>query len=238
MKSVNSIRFKNKSDIKKFYDEHGWVLISNGIKKEIIKHIRNDLNLISKSLFKKSFENCLQFLNKNNKKKLFEFHKLINKLISNHYINFQINDIFKIINNNQKPSFNLGSTFLLGLIKDKRLVYDFHQESSYIKNIKDVTSIHFPVFRKTNYVNGTMSVLDKSHKIKNLPFKKIIKKNSYTDLIPQNMDNIQKKYEEVFLNINIGDILFFHKDLIHKSNYNNSNKPRVCYVGRFKNFKF
>ncbi|MDA7445773.1 phytanoyl-CoA dioxygenase family protein [Candidatus Pelagibacter ubique] len=33
--------------------------------------------------------------------------------------------------------------------------------------------------------------------------------------------------------MNIGDIVFFHKNLIHKSNFNTSDKPRVCFVGRF-----
>ena len=78
-----------------------------------------------------------------------------------------------------------------------------------------------------------MSILDKSHKIKNLSFKKILRKNSYTDLMPKNIDKISKDYKEIFLKINIGDILFFHKDLIRKSNFNNTNKPRVCFVGRF-----
>ena len=113
------------------------------------------------------------------------------------------------------------------------MVYNFHQESSYIKNIKDITNIHFPIFRKTNVKNGTMSALDKSHSIKSLPYEKKIKKDSYTDLIPKKIDKIKKIFNEIYFRIDPGDILLFHKDLIHKSNYNFSNKPRVCFVGRF-----
>ena len=110
---MKSSDFKNhkKSEIKKFYDKHGWVLIRQGIDKEIIKHLRKNLNQITRSLFKNSFEKCISILDKTNKKKLYELHKLINKLISNNYVNSKINDIFRIINNNHKPSFNLGSTF-------------------------------------------------------------------------------------------------------------------------------
>jgi len=222
-----------KKQISNFYKKHGWVIVKNGLDKKIISQIKQDLNYISNSLYGKSFEATISYLNNKNKKKLYEFHKLANKLVSTSFLNLKINGIFNKILNNKKPSFYIGATFFLNLIKDKRLVYNYHQESPYMKGIKDVTSIHFPIFRKTNFKNGTMSVLDKSHKISHVPYKKIIKKNSYTDLIPKNIKTIIKKYDEVFINLNVGDIILFHKDLIHKSNFNKSNKPRVCFVGRF-----
>ena len=217
MKIATPKLFKSRKEIKNFYEEHGWVLIKNTLKKEHISSIKKDLNKVSKDLFNKSFEKTIIYLNKINKKKLYEFHKMINQMLSSSFINSEINNIFNIVNNNRKPNFNIGSTFLLGLPKDKRLVYNFHQESSYIKNIKDITNIHFPIFRKTNVKNGTMSALDKSHSIKSLPYEKKIK----------------KIFNEIYFRIDPGDILLFHKDLIHKSNYNFSNKPRVCFVGRF-----
>jgi|688.fasta_scaffold501654_2 ectoine hydroxylase-related dioxygenase (phytanoyl-CoA dioxygenase family) len=233
IKSISSKRLKKNNQIKIFYEKHGWVIIKRAINLKLIFKIKKDLNHISYALFEKSFEKSIEYLNKKNQRKLFEFHKLINKLISSSFPNSKINEIFNIILNNKKPNFNIGTTFMLGLVNDKRLIYNYHQESSYMKNLEDITSIHFPIFRKTNFKNGTMSVLDKSHKMMDLPYKKIVKKNSYTDLIPENIEEILKNYKEIFLNINVGDIIFFHKNLIHKSNLNNSKKPRVCFVGRF-----
>ena len=152
MRIAISKSYKSKKEIKKFYKKHGWILIKNVVKKNFINSIKNDLNNISKDLYNRSFEKTIVYLNKFNKKKLYEFHKIVNLILSSSFINYEINNIFKIINNNQKPSFSVGSTFFLGLPKDKRLVYNFHQESSYIKNIKDITNIHFPVFKNTNII--------------------------------------------------------------------------------------
>ena len=58
-------------------------------------------------------------------------------------------------------------------------------------------------------------------------------KNSYTDLIPNKIQIMREKYEEVLLELEVGDVAFFHKDLIHKSNYNYTNKPRPVGIGRF-----
>ena len=51
--------------------------------------------------------------------------------------------------------------------------------------------------------------------------------------IPKNITKIMKKYEEGIFELNVGDVVFFHKDLIHKSNFNYSNKARPIGIGRF-----
>ena len=65
-----------------------------------------------------------------------------------------------------------------------------------------------------------------------LSYKKKLKKKGFTNLLPINISNIKKKYEERFHVINCGDAVFFDQNLIHKSNYNNSSKCRVCCVVR------
>ena len=74
-----------------------------------------------------------------------------------------------------------------------------------------------------------MSALDKSHSIKSLPYEKKIK-NSYTDLISKKIDKIKRNFNEIYFRIDPGDILLFHKDLIHKSNYNFPNKPEFVLL--------
>ena len=98
--------------------------------------------------------------------------------------------------------------------------------------------------RTSNLKNGTMSVLSGSHKLGTLNFKKSrISDDSYTDLIPKGIDKIKKSFNEVFNYLELGDVVIFHKDLIHKSNSNFSKLTRpvgisrltTSYAGNFKN---
>ena len=52
------------------------------------------------------------------------------------------------------------------------------------------------------------------------------------NLIPSNITEITKSHKEYFNFLEIGDVVIFHKDLIHKSNYNSSDKIRLVGVGR------
>ena len=92
-----------------------------------------------------------------------------------------------------------------------------------MKNFKDILNIHFPIFHQSNFKNGSMSVLSGSHKLGNIIYrKKRISKNSFYYKIPDNIDKISQNYKEVLFELNVGDVAFFHKDLIHKSNFNNT----------------
>ena len=44
--------------------------------------------------------------------------------------------------------------------------------------------------------------------------------------------NLQKS-KEVLFELDIRDVAFFHKDLIHKSNFNNTNISRPVGIGRY-----
>ena len=117
--------------------------------------------------------------------------------------------------------------------KDKRLVYDFHQEVNYSRNYDDLVSVHFPLFYKASIKNGTMSALNKSHKLGILNFDKIrSSRRSYTTLLPKNIKKISNKFEEIFFELELGDVLYFHKNLIHKSNFNASNKCKPVGIMR------
>ena len=139
----------------------------------------------------------------------------------------------KIINGNSMPALQVQTGFGIFLPQDKRLVYNFHQEASYVRNYNDLTNILFPLFYKTSIRNGTTSVLDGSHKLGPLTYDKIrFSKNSYTTFLPKNIKKISNKYEETFCELDLGDVLYFHKDLIHRSNYNASDKCRTTCIIR------
>ena len=133
---------------------------------------------------------------------------------------------------NQSNVYLIDAQLLPGLPKDKRLTYDYHQESNYKKNFKNILNIHFPVYFKSTKENGTMSSLTGTHLLGNLNYKKRERKQGFTHLLPENIDKIKSQYNEKFHVLNCGDAVFFDQNLIHKSNYNYSSKCRICCVVR------
>ena len=237
-----SKKYNNNYEIIKDYNKQGFVTIRNYIPKISLTKIKNDLNKVSKEHFKKKFLTLLPYLDKVNKKKLWKFHNIFNNLQSLKSLNLELSNFNKLLFP-KKNTFYITDGIMLCLPKDKRLTYDFHQETHYMKNFKDILNIHYPIFLKSEKKNGSMSVLAKSHKEGQLKYiKKRMNKNSYTDLIPNKIQIMREKYEEVLLELEVGDVAFFHKDLIHKSNYNYTNKPRPVGIGRFTssigNFKY
>ena len=227
-------KFKNNKELLSFYNANGWVSIKNSIKKPEIKEMQNDLNNFFKKHTGRNYNDAMIFLNKSNKKKLFNLYKISSKIYSIKKTIGRLSETVKILNNNLKyPVLQFESTYIGFLPKDKRLTYDYHQESSYQKNFQDLVSIHFPIFYKATVKNGTMSALNKSHKLGHLSYnKRRLSRDAFSNLIPKNINQIEKNFDEIHYELNVGDVLFFHKDLIHKSNFNNSNYCRPVGIGR------
>jgi Phytanoyl-CoA dioxygenase (PhyH) len=134
---------------------------------------------------------------------------------------------------NENPFSVVSWGFLLGLPDDTRLAYDFHQETSYMVGAKDVMNVHFPFLRPSTIENGTMSVLEGSHKEGVLETNRSkVSDNSYTNMVPKRINELKSKYREVAFHLELGDIALFHKDLVHKSNPNLSAALRPPAVFR------
>jgi ectoine hydroxylase-related dioxygenase (phytanoyl-CoA dioxygenase family) len=133
----------------------------------------------------------------------------------------------------KQPPHILSSGYLLGIPGDRRLTYNFHQESNYIKGFEQIINLHFPLIDKADLSNGTMSILSQSHKLGNLDYhKKRFSGDSYTDLIPVGIENIVSEFEEIHLELEPGDCVFFDGNLIHRSNFNSSDRCRLAGVVR------
>ena len=76
-----------------------------------------------------------------------------------------------------------------------------------------------------------MSLLPGTHHYGNLAYAKSrAAKDSYTDLVPSGIEEITKKVPELHCYLELGDCVIFHKDTIHKSNYNGSTLCRPVGV--------
>ena len=106
----------------------------------------------------------------------------------------------------------------------------------------DIMNVHFPFLRPSTIRNGTMSALEGSHVEGPLPsWRSKASDNSYTDFVPENLEELKLKYVEVAFHLELGDVVLFHKDLVHKSNANKSaalRPPGVIRLTQDLHYKF
>ena len=131
------------------------------------------------------------------------------------------------------PLVLLVKSVLFGLPIDKRLVYNWHQESAYWPIDNPVLNFHFPVFEKADQQNGTMSVLVGSHKQGRLPYIKSKKSSdAYMNLTPENIEELENQCLEERFDMELGDLGILHHDLLHRSNFNSTPRTRFSAVVR------
>ena len=112
---------------------------------------------------------------------------------------------------------------------DNRRTYGWHQEIFYtIPEVKFVQT-WCPLIRHSTTENGTIQICPKSHN-------EGIAKQSWNEIDGRATqilvdDEIVKKYEQLNLPMNLGDILFFDPHLFHRSGTNVSQEVRFSLVG-------
>ena len=180
-----------------------------------------------------SLEDMIKALSNQNQRLLHQLHIKTSKRGIFKPIEDVCSDVFRqLLGSSQYELVGDSAGYLLGLPGDRRLVYDFHQECHYMKGVKPIVSAHFPLNAACTSANGAMSYLEKSSNLGPLPYQKNKITNGYTNLQPLDITNIVASYEEVQPELKVGDCLFFDEYCIHKSNWNSSNRPRLCGIFR------
>lgn len=164
---------------------------------------------------------------------LFSLHQSLRSLSVFHGFTDTCARLASRVAGNDFPFSVISSGFMLGLPDDSRLAYDFHQESVYMVGAEDIMNVHFPFMRASTVRNGTMSALEGSHLGGTSEVTRSKQSdNSYTNLVPTNIEDLQRQHREVAFHLELGDVALFHKDLVHKSNPNLSGALRPPVVLR------
>ena len=118
---------------------------------------------------------------------------------------------------------------------DQRNALDWHQERSFFpqnRNGLNGLVCWIPLTNITEEM-GPIHISPRSHTEGQLKLSSERKKDvSYTTQIPVPEEFI-KKYEDLVVPANAGDIIFFNMLLFHRSGQNTSNKVRLAIQGRF-----
>ena len=230
-------QFGSAHEIKAFYDEYGYVTIKGLLPVEFLDNVRSDLTALFSpyALNEKSpIDSGIIELDKDDKIALYNLHTAACKLVTLGALSVDVQDTLKSISGRSDPLLEIANGFFMSIAQDERLVYDFHQESNYMKGFEDLFNVHYPLLRTSDLENGTMSILLGTHHLGNLAYSKSQSSHdSYTDLKPDKIEEISAVVPELHCYLELGDCVIFHKNLIHKSNYNGSSLCRPVGVGRY-----
>jgi ectoine hydroxylase-related dioxygenase (phytanoyl-CoA dioxygenase family) len=134
------------------------------------------------------------------------------------------------------PFINLPST--------KRLLYHWHSESCYYPKRRNFLNIWFPIFRDKTPDNGTMWFCVKSHEIQERHFIEYQgydkeTENKKNHFIQYEIPEVElTEYEKVPVIAQRGDLVCFHRSLVHTSTLNSSTTPSYASVLRVFDYGF
>lgn len=231
---------KQNKNLKKNFEENGYLIIKSFFSKKncnlFLKKVKNYANKDFAPIMNPDRSEFLipQILEKINETKyLGDKANLVRSLEKDcNYFRSVMTDkkIMKILQSIKKKKIHALMSQMI--FKEKKTKYSRqswlpHQDNSYPMN-ENGQYITINIFlEKSNLKNGTLYVLEKSHKNGILDF---TKKISYRekDFKPGNtVKNL--KFKKKILNFSKGDLLVLHGNLVHGSFPNNSNTSRPLY---------
>lgn len=117
-----------------------------------------------------------------------------------------------------------------------RLLYNWHAETAYYPKRRNFLNVWFPIFTDKTEANGTMYVLEGSHLVENRPFIEYTEgKNCFVqyEIPPSELT----EYKEVAIEAKRGDLVVFHKNMVHRSSRNHSNHPSYAGIMRILDYR-
>ena len=205
-------------------------------KKSITKIYNSSLSIGDK------LSKILELNESNDKEAIYQLQKLysssneLRNIISTKILMDEFRKLLKL--NKNHPLLIDGPGIFINRPKTKRLLYKWHSESHYYPKRRNFLNIWFPIFFNKNEKNGTMFIKKKSHLLNELPFNEYQgydkssenKKNNLTQYeVPENFVKHLKTFKS---NLNVGDLLVFHRKSIHTSTPNLSKKYSFAVVFR------
>ncbi len=217
-------------NIKQEFKENGFVKVENLVSKFEIKLIKKDINHISKILKEKKYKH----LHLTEDGKINSIHD-INKLKIKSYLKkFAKKKKLKKIVNNILDTQNTVVRNLEFFLKPKKTGQSapFHQDN-YFWNVKKAEALNVWIACSvSNKNNGGICYLKKSHTNGLLKHEISYKKGTSQKISEKDLNKLN--YKKIFPNLNIGDCLIHHPEVIHGSYKNLSNNDRTGVVISFK----
>jgi ectoine hydroxylase-related dioxygenase (phytanoyl-CoA dioxygenase family) len=252
---------KQSKEMEKFFHEYGYLHITNIFTKDEIKDAEKGmLNLYMMQIGKigdykadvdiiassdksdvEKISAIIELAEKKDKEALYNVQKFIvdNLKIKKLYANSNFEKISKLLLKAQNKEIMVnGPGLFINMPKTDRLLYKWHSESHYYPKRLNFLNVWLPIFRDKGEHDGTMSIKVKSHLHADFPFSEYRgfnkdtenKENYFTQYeIPE---NFVAEFESKTTISKVGDVVIFHRKLVHRSNNNKSDQHSYALVSR------
>lgn len=114
--------------------------------------------------------------------------------------------------------------------KDTKFDFQWHQENGSYSKLPQITTFWFPILDPAREGHGTMEIIPGSHKKGVLPTEHIITEGGLNDWRVSLTS--EEEAQGFAVEIDLGDVICFNADLVHKSSANKGERPRVTGIAR------
>ena len=227
----------NTKDINK-YNENGFLIIKNYINHDLLDSLKETLFTMFSHNLKNSvnidrLEQLINKLENEDHNKVYNIQKAISSstelitLLSS----LKMGELYSDLYGSDKKKVHL--TLFQAPVQfpnDDRFDFKGHQEGGSYGGHPNILTCWFPILGPVNKIDGSMTLIPKSHNDGLRESSHIKKASGLNDWIINLSKNEEK--EAVIIEINPGDIVLFDSNLIHKSVANVGSKIRVTGIVR------
>ncbi len=227
----------SKTNINKF-KQNGYIILKNYIKPSLINSLKDALFTmfsynLKKSVRTNNLEDLIYRLEKEDHNKVYNVQKAISS--SSEAItlidSLKMGDLYSKFYNADKKKIHL--TLFQTPVQfpnDDRFDFKWHQESGSYAGYSNILTCWFPILGPVNEIDGSMTLIPKSHK-NGIRETFYVKKKSGLNDWTINLNPGEDRNAEI-VKINPGDIVLFDSSVIHRSIANSGNRIRVTGIVR------
>jgi len=216
-------------------ENQGYVILKNTIPVELLTSIQSYAQEFLKcEKNSSSIIQAMSQLENLDKKKFYSFCGEMGKILPTKQI-ASISSILCLAKNVLKTEnvYLTDEMIFFNKLEVKQLQYDWHTEKSYFPNADEVITLWYPWLHNVNENNGTMIMADSSH-TKIHTAEKIHVKDSLTQMKIKETD--LEEFNFTPCNLELGDVILFKLNTVHKTGENKSGIPRTTMITRFTDY--
>jgi ectoine hydroxylase-related dioxygenase (phytanoyl-CoA dioxygenase family) len=221
--------------IQRALDEDGFVVLRNAFTEDELSDVTGTITYMLSAhaqLGETVSDTCVR-LDKENPRLLYRIYQYSGSTLGVNRVRQACLKFARVLLPGKGIYIDIDSSVIFNLPRDTRLTWTWHQESAYHPQIPESLGFWYPLIRPATVGNGTMSFLKGTHKLGLLPWTKHKPRaDGATSLVPADIDRLTQEFPEVHCVTDVGDLVIFHKHMVHRSNFNASDTPRFTGLVR------
>lgn len=234
-------KLKNINSDFEFFNSNGYIVYKNLISRDTIQKLENALRLMlikaSDLDSSKNTYDLLMEVESLSHQNIYNCSKAISSSISVYRLIEElgiINKAKELKNWNESCIHTTLFQTPVQFPSDDRFDFQWHQENGSYDLLPDLLTFWFPILHGVSEETGTFEFIPGSHHNGILPSKHVVKESKLNEWIVDVTEEQEK--QKFIVNIEVGDVVCFDANLIHRSTPNKSNKPRLTGIMRAGNF--